>query len=84
MATRILCDVTRRTIPSVEANAGRRATLITHGGVTLRIEALAPCDLHPDAIRQIVRDGVEVETPREEPRVLVRPVRGLQLLPGAS
>jgi hypothetical protein len=83
MATLTLCDVTRRTIPSPSSNAGRRATLITHGGVTLRVEAVAPCDLHPDAIRQIVRDGVEVDAPRET-QVLELPVRGLQLLPGAS
>ena len=82
MATKITCDLTGKLIPSPAQNAGRRVTLIQHHGVTLRIETVAPCDLHPEAIRTIVRDGVAVAAPREESKVLALPVRPLQLLPG--
>lgn len=83
MATHTLCDVTRRLIPSPDANAGMRPTFIEHGGVVLRIEPVDPCDLHPDAVRLIVRDGVAVAPPRDS-KVLALPVRGLALVEGAS
>lgn len=82
MATKITCDLTGKLIADPATNAGRRVTLIEHGGVTLRIEAVAPCDLHREAIRTIVRDGVAVAAPSQETKVLALPVRGLALLPG--
>lgn len=60
------CDLTRRLIPSPEANAGRRVTHYEFKGVVLRIEAVEPCDLHPEAIRSIVRDGAVVDAPNAD------------------
>lgn len=66
MATETRCDLTRRLIPSPEANAGRRVTHYQLGEVVLRIEAVEPCDLHPEAIRTIVRDGAVVDAPNAD------------------
>lgn len=63
MATETRCDLTRRLIPSPDANAGRRVSYYQYKHVVLRIEAVEPCDLHPEAIRAIVRDGTAVAGP---------------------
>lgn len=60
------CDLTRRLIPSPDANAGRRVSYYQYKHVVLRIEAVEPCDLHPEAIRAIVRDGKVVDAPNAD------------------
>lgn len=63
MATTTRCDLTGKLIPSPSSNAGQRPTYIRHGAVVLRVEPVAACDLHPEALRAIVRDGVIVPAP---------------------
>jgi hypothetical protein len=61
MANETRCDLTRRLIAPGAPNAGRDVTHVRLGSVVLRIEAVEPCDLHPEALRQVVRDGVAVD-----------------------